>query len=129
MADYFCQTCGGEFYGDLPSGQALDTPFLLDKKSGAVFGDGNAVWFADWLANSYKNRTNESLSIETKIFSPVKDKVILLNCLDTLYGHSLLKLLNAQYYLEPKTRIQFNRHRAAVSRMVAARWFGGGLDC
>jgi hypothetical protein len=25
---------------------------------------------------------------------------VLLNCLDTLYGHSLLKLLNAQYYLD-----------------------------
>ena len=25
---------------------------------------------------------------------------MLLNCLDTLYGHSLLKLLNAQHYLD-----------------------------
>jgi hypothetical protein len=30
---------------------------------------------------------------------------VLLNCLDTLYGHSLLKLLNAQYHLERRADV------------------------
>jgi hypothetical protein len=100
LADCFCPHCQAEFYGDLPAGQGIYTPVLLDKKTGATSGYGNAKWFADWLTESFQNRTNAPLPFETCRFSPVKDKVILLNCLDTLYGHVLLKLLNAQSYLQ-----------------------------
>ncbi len=100
LAQFQCSSCGTAFYGDLPAGQGLLTPVLLDGQSGAVFHDQTARWFADWLAESYQNRTDDARSFEVKIFSEVKKKVVLLNCLDVLYGHSLLKLLNAQYYLD-----------------------------
>jgi hypothetical protein len=102
LADYHCLRCGGVYYGDLAAGQGLYTPVLLDQKTGAVFGDVNAAWFSDWLADSYRQRAGAPLAFETRKFSAVKEKVILLNCLDALYGHSLLKLLNAQYYLDFK---------------------------
>ena len=102
LANFRCANCGSEFYGDLPSGQALYTPVLLDKKTGASFGGENAGWFAAWLAESYKNRSDEKIGFEIRKFSNAGEKVILLNCLDTLYGHSLLKLLNAQFYLDHK---------------------------
>lgn len=100
LAEFHCRECESEFYGDLPAGQALYTPVLLDKKSSAVYGDGNAAWFSDWLSDSYKQRTDEPLGFEVQKFLEVKDKVILLNCLDVLYGHSLLKVLNAQHYID-----------------------------
>ncbi|MEP6903039.1 MAG: hypothetical protein ABJA66_14910 [Actinomycetota bacterium] len=100
LADFLCLNCGGEFYGDLPAGQALFSPILLNKKSGAVFDNYHAAWFSDWLANAYKQRKDAPLRFEIRKFSQIKGKVILLNCLDALYGHSLLKLLNAQYYLD-----------------------------
>lgn len=100
LADFHCSRCESEFYGDLPAGQALYTPILLDKKSGAARDDFNVGWFADWLADSYKKRTNEPLGFEARKFAEVKNKVVFLNCLDTLYGHSLLKLLNAQHYID-----------------------------
>jgi hypothetical protein len=100
LADFHCSLCGSEFYGDLPAGQALYTPVLLDKKSGAIYDNTNAAWFSEWLIDSYKQRTKDSLGFEVRKLSKVKDKVILLNCLDVLYGHSLLKLLNAQYYID-----------------------------
>lgn len=100
LAELRCLRCGGEFYGDIPSGQALYTPILLNKKSGAVYDDYDAGWFSGWLADSYKDRKSEPLRFEARKFSKVKDKVILLNCLDVLYGHSLLKLLNAQHYID-----------------------------
>jgi hypothetical protein len=100
LANLVCPQCKNEFYGDLPAGQGLYTPILLDKKSGAVYDDYNVGWFSDWLADSYKQRTNEPLGFEVRKFSEAKDKVVLLNCLDTLYGHSLLKLLNAQHYID-----------------------------
>ena len=99
LADFHCPQCGSEFYGDLPSGQALYTPILLDKKSGVVCDDYNIAWFSGWLFDSYAKRTKEPLGFEVRKLSKVKNKVVLLNCLDTLYGHSLLKLLNAQHYI------------------------------
>jgi len=100
LADFHCLHCKSEFYGDLPAGQALYTPILLDKKSSAVFDNYNAVWFSDWLADSYAKRTQEPLGFEVRKLSKVTNRVVLLNCLDTLYGHSLLKLLNAQHYID-----------------------------
>lgn len=100
LAEFHCPHCGGEFYGDLPAGQGLFTPILLDQKTGEVFDNDNAAWFSGWLADSYKQRNDKPLNFEERNFSDIKKKVILLNCLDTLYGHSLLKLLNAQYYLD-----------------------------
>ncbi len=100
LADYHCSNCGSEFYGDLPAGQGLYTPVLIDKITCTVTGDANAEWFSGWLADSYANRSEVPLGFETRKFSPPRDKVVVLNCLDTLYGHSLLKLLNAQYYID-----------------------------
>ena len=103
LADTRCANCGGEFFADLPAGQALYTPIALDKKTGATHGGDGAKWFADWLSDAYKNRSREKIGFETRQYSPPKDKVILLNCLDVLYGHSLLKLLNAQRYIDFQT--------------------------
>ncbi len=100
LADFYCPQCENEFYGDLPSGQGLYTPILLDKKSRAVVDNYNAAWFSGWLVDSYANRTKELLRFEVRKLSKVKNKAVLLNCLDTLYGHSLLKLLNAQHYID-----------------------------
>ncbi|HYP49672.1 MAG TPA: hypothetical protein VEQ34_01935, partial [Pyrinomonadaceae bacterium] len=100
LADFYCPQCGSEFYGDLPAGQALYTPILLDKKSGAIYDDYNVGWFSDWLKNSFQQRKYEPLGFEARKLSKVKNKAVLLNCLDVLYGHSLLKLLNAQHYID-----------------------------
>lgn len=100
LADFQCPQCRSEFYGDLPAGQALYTPILLDKKSGAVYDNYNVGWFSDWLVDSYAKRTKEPLRFEVRQLSKVKNKAVLLNCLDALYGHSLLKLLNAQHYID-----------------------------
>lgn len=100
LAAYNCPGCENEFFGDLPAGQGLYTPIIINKKSGAVYDDYGVDWFAEWLADSYADRKQEALGFEVRQLAPVKKKVILLNCLDTLYGHSLLKLLNAQYYID-----------------------------
>lgn len=100
LADLQCPKCGKEFYADLPAGQALYTPMMLEKESGEIAGGAHPAWFSDWLTQSYARRTSEPLGFEVRKTRETKDKVILLNCLDTLYGHSLLKLLNAQYYID-----------------------------
>jgi hypothetical protein len=72
---------------------------LLEKKTGKVHNIYDVEWFAGWLEDSYSNRTNDKVPIHQEFFRPVK-RPIILNCMDGLYGHSLLKLLNAQYYID-----------------------------
>lgn len=103
LADLHCNGCKSEFYGDLPAGQALYTPILLEKNSGEVFDRYEVGWFAEWVSEAFKNRINKPIDFQVKKFSESKEKVILLNCLDTIYGHSLLKLLNAQHYIDNQT--------------------------
>ncbi|HYP53840.1 MAG TPA: hypothetical protein VEQ42_09895 [Pyrinomonadaceae bacterium] len=100
LADLRCASCLREFYGDLSSGQALYTPMLLEKATGAVHDPHGVGWFAEWLRESYAGRSDMPVPFDVREHLPVTRPVVLLNCLDTLYGHSLLKLLNAQYYLD-----------------------------
>ncbi|HEX2092499.1 MAG TPA: hypothetical protein VHG28_08870 [Longimicrobiaceae bacterium] len=55
--------------------------------------------FADYLRDSYAARVSTPVGFEEERFRPLR-RPILLNCLDWVYGHALLKLLNAQYYLD-----------------------------
>jgi hypothetical protein len=105
LADLQCSECQREFYGDLPSGQGLYTPMLLEKSTGVVHDPYNVVWFAEWLKNSYAARVDTPIPFEVQQKSLINRHVVILNCLDTLYGHSLLKLLNAQYYLDRRNDI------------------------
>jgi hypothetical protein len=99
LAELRCVSCGREFYGDLEAGQALYTPMLLEKANGVVHDPHGVEWFAGWLRDSYARRTSAPLDFTVEELAPVTRHAVLLNCLDTLYGHCLLKLLNAQHYL------------------------------
>jgi hypothetical protein len=100
LAALLCERCGRAFYGDLAAGQALYTPMLLEKATGAVHDAHGVEWFAGWLRDSYAGRVDEPIPFDVQERRAVTRPVVLLNCLDTLYGHSLLKLLNAQYHLD-----------------------------
>jgi hypothetical protein len=99
LVELRCPQCKREFYGDLPVGHGLYYPILLEKSTGAVYDRYGADWFADWLRESYVNRTSSPIKFTVEEFRNLT-RPILLNCLDRLYGHCLLKLLNAQYYLD-----------------------------
>jgi hypothetical protein len=105
LADLLCERCGRAFYGDLAAGQALYTPMLLEKATGAVHDAHGVEWFAGWLRDSYARRADESVPFDVQERRAVTRPVVLLNCLDTLYGHSLLKLLNAQFHLDRHTDV------------------------
>jgi len=99
LAEASCGKCGGDFYTDLPTGQACLTPVMLDAKSGETFSPAGASWFARWLSDGFANRRNTPPPIKEEVFRPLR-RPVLLNCLDTLYGHELMKLMNAQHYLD-----------------------------
>jgi hypothetical protein len=99
LADCKCSKCKLYFYSDFPSGQALYTPVSFGKSNGKLYDKFKVEWFSKPLYESFKNRSNNEIKIEKKIFRQEKE-IIILNCLDYLYGHVLLKLFNSEYYLE-----------------------------
>ncbi len=99
LADLRCPGCGRGYFGDLPAGHGLYYPMLIDKSTGLVHDRHGVQWFARWLRDSYASRTSRPIGLTVESLRPVR-RPVLLNCLDRLYGHSLLKLLNAQYFLD-----------------------------
>ncbi len=99
LADLVCPKCGREFYGDLPAGHGLYYPMLLERATGVVHDRQGVEWFSSWLRDSYSNRIDSPIGFDSQNLLPLK-RPVLLNCLDRLYGHCVLKLLNAQYYLD-----------------------------
>jgi hypothetical protein len=71
----------------------------MEQATGFVHDKYEIKWFAKWLRESYSKRVLSPLEFTVEEFRPVR-RAVLLNCLDTLYGHCLLKLLNAQYYID-----------------------------
>jgi hypothetical protein len=104
LADLRCESCQRAYYGDIPVGQSMYSPILLDQATGEVRGDDandmhGAEWYAEWLRESYANRVETAPGFTVEEFGPIR-KPLLLNCIDTLYGHTLSKLINAQYYVD-----------------------------
>jgi hypothetical protein len=95
-----CSNCGAGIVSDLKVGQAIFTPYQVDLAKGVLFGDeGQRYWFGTPLLNSLQHPDNhESISMSVEKISR-HSKVVILNCIDFLYGHALLKLLNADAHL------------------------------
>lgn len=98
LVELRCPDCSRSYYGDLPAGHGLYYPSLIDS-SGDVYAPSSGRWFAEWLAEGYANRTDDPVDVDITTHHPVS-RPLVLNCLDALYGHALLKLLNAQAHLE-----------------------------
>ena len=99
LADCKCNVCKFEFYHDFPIGHALYYPISIGKINQRVYDKNNIKWFSKPLKDSLLSKNKEKIEIEKKVYFNKKN-VIILNCMDYLYGHVLLKLFNAQYYID-----------------------------
>jgi hypothetical protein len=101
---YRCRRCGAEYVEDLPVGQAVFTPYTVTA-DGTLLGDESAkAWFGTPLRDSLKNPSADgSIGFSVEVRRSFRD-VVVLNCIDFLYGHCLLKLLNAQAHAEDGSR-------------------------
>ncbi len=92
---------GGEIIDELRIGHAAKTAYSINLARGETFSDDKYAeeFLAKPLLQSLQNPQAEQLEICQEIFKSYQ-RVIVLNCIDYLYGHSLLKLLNAQRHLE-----------------------------
>jgi hypothetical protein len=90
-----CDRCGHVYLQDLPSGHALVYPSSLDLTTGEARGQ----WFETELREGSQQPDREPVSLDVDVRTPC-DQAVLLNALDPIYGHGLLKLLNTQWVAE-----------------------------
>lgn len=90
-----CQTCNHEYVADLPTGHANYDPYIINVSTQQIYGSEtlSRVFFAKPLLQTLQTPNNNSTILQIKKRKKVK-QVVFLNCLDYLYGHCLLKLLN-----------------------------------
>jgi len=98
MGEATCTLCHTEWLLDLPVGHSLHFPVHLKKEDGKIIADKRIRWYSEPLALGWNHPDTSSL-IPQYIVHKSYSEIILLNCLDYLYGHVLLKLLNASGYL------------------------------
>jgi hypothetical protein len=105
LADCTCSVCAFEFYQALPVGHTVNTPLAIGKLNKKLYESSNrAVWLSDALLKAHLSYRTNPVVIR-KITNAKFDKVVILNTLDSLYGHVLLKLYNALYHLDKQKDI------------------------
>jgi hypothetical protein len=99
IADCICLNCKFEFLQDMPTAHSLYYPVILGKNNKHLYGKELSRWFHKAFLHSYLNQSQKDIRFVKKQMK-VAHEVIILNCIDYLYGHVLLKLFNAQYYID-----------------------------
>jgi hypothetical protein len=98
FAECTCSSCGTRYWVDLPAGHALLHPTMISN-DGRVYYDG-LDWYSRILQNIFRTRSApQSAKIQVRSKPPAAKAALIVNCLDTLYGHSLLKFLSSLHHL------------------------------
>jgi hypothetical protein len=92
-----CAHCGRRYIFDWPAGHALLHPTLVDLETEAVYFAGRRdEWYPKRVLQVLRNRSSPTVAeLDVRAHPPEHSAVIVLNCIDHLYGHCLLKLLSA----------------------------------
>lgn len=96
-----CSCCGRKFMEDLPYGHSLFYPFSINEETGKLQGGEIARgWYGEKFAKAVEHPELDELTLEILEHRPCNGEVVFLPCIDYLYGHSLLKLLQAGEHLD-----------------------------
>jgi FkbM family methyltransferase len=94
-----CVRCSHPYLQDLPSGHGLVYPTTLDLATGETFDESGADWFSTRLRGMWEQPDAGPVKFDV-LGRHLRGQASLLNCLDPVYGHSALKLLNVQRELK-----------------------------
>ncbi len=96
-----CKDCENrlKIFRDLPVGHSAHWAYEADLQSKQMTGPDGVKWLSQPLFESLLNPSPDEIPVKREIIRSTRD-VIILNCLDMMYGHCLLKLLNASRHLE-----------------------------
>lgn len=97
-----CPGCSGEFLEDMRIAEASGTPYQIDLKGNRILGPHRSMeWLGKPLQHSLQHPSDDSaITMQVERLRDPLPKVIVLNTVDYLYGHSLVKLLNASAHLK-----------------------------
>ncbi len=99
LADCTCNKCQLDFWHTFPVKHTRYFPFAFAKKERRFFvPPDTGRWLYEPLLNAYYNNQSAPATIRKTVRKSYR-KVVIINCLDFLYGHSLLQMLNAQAHL------------------------------
>jgi hypothetical protein len=99
LTDCFCSSCQFNFFQTLPVGHAIFFPVAFLKDGSQSWFDSRAsIWFARPLINSVVFRQSETASFEVESLKKYEE-VIIVNCLDSCFGHVFTKLWNVESLL------------------------------
>lgn len=94
-----CNHCKLEFYQTLSVGHGVNDYVSIRKGDGKVYaGIDPDFWLIDVLKKARAGARTKAVTVR-KIVHEKRSEVVVLNTLDYLYGHVLLKLYNYQHHL------------------------------
>lgn len=102
LADCSCRSCSTRFQQSLAVSHMIDYPLAINSNTKTLHP---AEWSTNWQAPAFM-KSCATLEVKEIIIKAVvykeHRKVILLNTLDYLYGHTLLKLYSALHHLDSR---------------------------
>lgn len=101
MASCTCKACSHPFYATFPVSHAITQVTAINQEDFSltdISGIPREKWLHPHLSTIFSHTNEREIPIR-KIINRHCDQVVILNTLDFLYGHVLLKLLNADHYL------------------------------
>ena len=94
-----CTECKRSFISDLPVGHGVYSPFHVEKNNFKLYGERAREWLGVPFQKSIYRPSTEQVEFIVEKKRTITGDVVILNCIDYLYGHSLLKLLNASRHI------------------------------
>src|SRR5688572_3952120 len=64
LADISCTNCKFKYYQDLPMGQAISTPAIIDQKGLKLLSPPGSDWFFDPLISSLRSPAGTEISVQ-----------------------------------------------------------------
>jgi hypothetical protein len=103
-----CPKCHAEIINDLPTGHAKYYPYQIDVHNQQIFGPNRGKdWLGRPLLQSLIHKSHEPIQIHKYVTHRGHLKhVVIVDCLDFMYGHCLLKLFNVQRYKRTANKLK-----------------------
>lgn len=99
LVEGVCPRCDSPYYVDLPVSHALWNRVTLNPKTHELYNSREPNWITAPLLKGFLNQEKQKITPVIHKFR-FAERIVILNCLDYVYGHALLKLLNAQRHID-----------------------------
>jgi hypothetical protein len=94
-----CEHCRINLVADLPVANSIYYSYSIDTTNSVLYGPDIATeWFGKPLLQSISNPDDAEIQFTVEQRSS-RQEIVIVNCIDFLYGHSLLRLFNVDRHL------------------------------